>query len=373
MSVMSSASVYSQDSWKPKSAFVPVVNIDPRRHAIAFSPSLQWSDLSDGSDVERASSSGSSSMALRTPPSASVGPVYLSIPGIKEAEKVHRRTEIVQNIQPITRTSIEWEFPVKVEASPPSTVPADHVHEEVPAASKSTSTPKKLQKKKENRISKHSKAFGKAITRLSMLPSKKEVEKTLDHCETMSIVHLSPEYKLPEFGVDISPMRVSFMTSPPGAGAPPSMLPLRAPAFPLAPRGKVQTPPIVDAQALERQRLIRASIPPPPIPTLTRSTAPPPVADTPSSISQLPMRMGHRRYKSSPAVTQFDFKRWDAEGAPPLPPMPPVLPRLTVSTTGATSVPTSARPRAMSVSMATRPHGMIRAVSPPFPGGRRLQ
>lgn len=46
-SASSSASVYSQESWRrpDPTAFTPVLNVDPRRHAIVFSPSVQWKDF----------------------------------------------------------------------------------------------------------------------------------------------------------------------------------------------------------------------------------------------------------------------------------------------------------------------------------------
>ena len=48
LTAMSSASMYSQDSWKTESPFVPVVKVDPRRMATAFSPSVHWSDMAEG-------------------------------------------------------------------------------------------------------------------------------------------------------------------------------------------------------------------------------------------------------------------------------------------------------------------------------------
>ncbi len=47
VSALSSASVYSQESWRrPNSTtFAPAMTVDPRRHAIVFSPSVQWKDF----------------------------------------------------------------------------------------------------------------------------------------------------------------------------------------------------------------------------------------------------------------------------------------------------------------------------------------
>jgi len=391
LSAMSSASVYSQDSWRPGSAFVPVVSIDPRRHAIAFSPNMQWSHISEGSDGDsdsRASNSSTgSSLVVRTPPSASAAPVFVSIAGLRERlqeEGIHIQVSAVADS---TKRAVTQPFPVKLEVSLPVNESTDH--NEVPAAGPSTSISRKLQKKKsDNRLSRHSKALGKrVITHLSMQPSSKKQSKTTEkenQRKTMDIVHFSPEYQLPELAVQLSPINMPFVTarSPPGTilAARPSYPTLRAPAFPTkpltAPRGRVQTPSILDAQAMERVQLIHSVMPPPlpPMPTLNRSTTPPlqiPSSENPR-LAGVPARKGHRRYKSSPAVTQFDFnKHWDVENMPPLPPMPPVPQMPTQPRTpglGLSNPPTSARPRAKSVSMAARPQGMvIRAVSPPFP------
>jgi len=47
---MSSASVYSQDSWKTASPSIPVVEVDPRKMTVAFSPSVESSDIVEGDD-----------------------------------------------------------------------------------------------------------------------------------------------------------------------------------------------------------------------------------------------------------------------------------------------------------------------------------
>jgi len=222
---------------------------------------------------------------------------------------------------PASKTSVEVQLPLKLEDL-----------EGGPAG--------KLKRKKHvedtnnKHLSKHSKAFGKVMSHLSLQPSKKESAK--DAARRQTTITNVREYQLPELNAGLSPIRMSFIAKSP-------------PVFPVLPaRPAHQSFHYVktsearkNTQPDEKARQFRMTMPPTP---LLRSTTPPPATPAP-----MPTKKGHRRYKSSPAVAQFNFKGWNTENMPPLPAMPP-LP---------TKAPLPVRPRAGSIT--------TRGISAPFP------
>jgi hypothetical protein len=175
------------------------------------------------------------------------------------------------------------------------------------------------------------------MSRISLQPSKKELsEKRQANAPILNFAHLAPEYKLPELRTP-GPIRVSFIAQfSPTPGVP---------ALPMA-----VLPSIPDvAPSMENPPRLRPTIPAA-RPRPSGSTTPSP--STPAH----PAKKGHRRYRSSPAVTNFAFKGWDTENMPPLP--VPVMP---APPAGA---PMRGKARAHSFANA-KP--MPRAMAPPFP------
>jgi hypothetical protein len=325
LSAMSAASVYSQDSWKGESSpfgpiLVPQRNVDTRRHAIAFSPSVQWQDLSD-EDSDRDS-------GVQTPlQSASSADASIVLP----KEDARSSTELApipyfEAEIPSPKPSAEVQLPLKLEDLEGG--PAGKVNRK-----------KRVEDTNNKRLSKHSKAFGKVISHLSLQPSKKVTAKGAGRRQTA--ITVVPEYKLPELKAGLSPIRMSFIAKSPPVIPPQPAVSRPAPqSFHYVKTSDVRKIPN-DAQPNEKARQLRMTMPPTPS---RRSTTPPPTTPAP-----MPMRKGHRRYKSSPAAAQFAFNGWNAENMPPLPPMPP-LP---------TQAPMPVRPRARSIT--------TRAISAPFP------
>lgn len=386
-SIMSAASVYSQESWKGNhSPFVPLLKpVDTRRHAIAFSPSVQWSDLSDAHDQE-------------------------------ESVQEHELVEVPLSSAPLDGGVSHKEAKEEFRYAVPMPLPMDlivpptmvvSIPEAVQVDEKAGAKLKKKKKATEDassRISKHSKAFGKVMGRISLQPSKKEllaVERrqtamaTLSHpMPKFNLSELKPidsrktvvDYRLPEVKTP-GPIRMSFIVGSSQAPEIPTLPQALAPAFVLLP--SISEPAIVenpsfsekDAQGLERVRLFRATMMPGTPSWRQRSLTPPPPlspTSTPAPIAAAPTRKGHRRYKSSPAVMNFDFHGWDEASMPPLPPMPVVIPAgMKLAPAPATPGPRAGtvRPqaRARSQSVVVHPPGARRAVAPPFPPPRLRQ
>ena len=322
---MSSGSVYSQESYR--SPFVPVVNSDTRRQAVVFSASLQWTDLSD-EEVDM--------------------PVEVEAP-LRSASIVEVFPAVSKEDSPASLGSDVYSPNSKERSAD------DSVNLEVDTSAKSNITQAtsatKLKKKRSTedastpkRTSKHAKAFGKIMRRISLQPSKKELsEKRQADAPSFNIVHLAPEYKLPAL-LTPGPIRVSFIAQ---------VSPL--PAMPALPVAVLASIPDV-ASSTENPPRLRLMIPAAPN-RPSGSTTPPPPA-TPAH----PAKKGHRRYKSSPAVANFAFKGWDIENMPPLPMMPPPP----------AGAPMRERPRSHSFANA-KP--IVRAITPPFPlnPSRRMQ
>ncbi|KAF9564503.1 hypothetical protein CPC08DRAFT_705247 [Agrocybe pediades] len=236
----------------------------------------------------------------------------------------------------------------------------------------------------QKRVSKHSKTFGKVIGHLSMQPLKKEKDSSAQqkrqttpfmskHSQQLLAV---PEYSLPPLKASMSPIRMSFIASAGAAGTINAQLcsfstalptiPARAalpPPAVLVPAVNVMPPPQLSVtpasnrpqQQLQQQPLLPSQIqanivnnparvrPP-------RSIPPPALSLNGAPGAFLPEKKGHKRYQSSPAVTNFYLKGWDAgEEVPPVPPVPALPPMAGTGTGTATTVTRKPRARSRSV------------------------
>ncbi|KAF8954896.1 hypothetical protein BDZ97DRAFT_1927632 [Flammula alnicola] len=243
MSAMSSASVYSQDSWKGNSPCVHVVQVDTRRHAIAFSPSVQWSDLSEEDDLEEP--------VVEEPlhsAHTSEGPTI----SIKQDSSLSSATPLVED---------------SVQRHDTVNSGADTQESEKNA----TKLKKKSTENASKRISKHSKAFGKVMSRISLQPSKKELAEK--RRTAITIIHPSSQYKLPEFQVS-DPIRMSFIAkSVSDMPALPTIIPVASAIASIAEEPNQEK----ETQALQRVRVMRATMPATPS-WRQRSLTPPPSA-----------------------------------------------------------------------------------------------
>ena len=324
MSAKSSGSAYSQESYR--SPFVPVVNVDTRRQAVVFSASLQWTDLSD---------EGVETTVEVEEPLQSASIVEVSSVVSKEDLPVSLGSDIstlhlLNDMEPSADNGIKSQVAMSTKSNTTWEASATKLKKKRSTEDASTS----------KRVSKHSKAFGKIMGRISLQPPKKELsERPQANTPIFNIVHMAPEYKLPELRTP-GPLRVSFIAQPspiPAVPALPAILPSR-------PNG---------TSSMENPPRLRLTIPTAGAQPSRSATPPPPY--TPAH----PAKKGHRRYKSSPAVTDFAFKRWDTENMPPLPvpvkPAPPagapMLKRGGVRGFGNTKL-------------------VVRAITPPFPPPR---
>jgi len=173
----------------------------------------------------------------------------------------------------------------------------------------------KLKKKRDDIAPRSAKAstFSKVMSRISLQPSKREVVAAERRQTTAAIHHPLPafsladlkpierlmDYKLPALKTP-GPIRMSFIV----AQLPP------APALASVPAPPPAVEPTEGVHAAQRVRALRATMPATPFRAPTPAAAP---------------TRGHRRYRSSPAVLQFDFKGWEAASMPPLPAMPPTF------------------------------------------------
>jgi hypothetical protein len=326
LSVLSAASVYSQESWKGDSSpfgslLAPRPNVDTRRHAIAFSPSVQWEDLSE-EDSDKES-------VVKTP---------LQSSSSAEASIVLPKDDARHSTELITIPSVEAEI-----LAPKTSV---DVQAPLTLGDLKGGPAGKLKKGDTNskHLSMHSKAFGKVMSHLSMQPSKKDPKKDAGRRQTA--ITLVPEYQLPEIKATMSPIRMSFIARSPSA-LPVLPVPRPAPQSHYVKTSEARNAPKnAQSQPNEKARQFRVTMPPTPS---QRSSTPPPSTSAP-----VPMKKGHRRYKSSPAVAQFNFKGWNTNEMPPLPNMP----------SSPTKAPFPVRARARSIA--------TRGISAPFPVRDRL-
>ncbi|KAF8799778.1 hypothetical protein BYT27DRAFT_7263638 [Phlegmacium glaucopus] len=295
---MSSASVYSQDSWKsPITPFVPLVKVDPRRMAIAFSPSVQWSDMAEEDSGKEPT--------VKTPLVCS--PFIPQQPDVSFSEvKEDNDTRIYSDSVPDVVLTLSNDDSDAVIESIRSFL---DIGSPSPVEKRYTMIRSKTKKidGQSSKRSKPSKAFRKVMAHLSFQPSKRELAQ-LQRATTISNTLLSMDFKLPT--IRMSPIGYSFLTQ---TDIYPSIPPMPS-SFPSSMAPSFDAPVGEDSKDAVGFRQIRATMPPP-----VRS----------------PETKGHRRFHSSPAVPHF--RRWDKDNMPPLPPMPAGILKPTLP--GAVNVP----------------------------------
>jgi len=204
----------------------------------------------------------------------------------------------------------------------------------------------------QKRVTKHGKAFGKVISHLSMQPLKKEGHQRrqtapfiISHPQAQLLA--VPEYSIPPLKASISPIRMSFIAT---AGGVPGntistqlrsftttlpAIPARAALPPPPPPSMSQVPVVsveqmtVKAPGKPEQTVLLPSqiqaniVSKPTRPRPPRSVPPPPLPLSGAPGAHLPAPKGHKRYQSSPAVTNFYLKGWNVEeDVPPVPALP---------------------------------------------------
>ncbi|KAH9477667.1 hypothetical protein JR316_0009893 [Psilocybe cubensis] len=317
LSVLSTCSVYSQESWQggpspfaPVSAASPIsvaaptrpltrapaglfLNVgDTRRHGVAFSPSLQWETLSDDAtsetDSQHCTESGVEISSNPSPGVQQTLSVEIShAPEPRANLRAHLRLSTSSSIlSPFFRggsptVSSEEQIPVNLLA-------LDSDGEALPVI---VSSKKRASAAK--RISKHAKAFGKAMSHLSMQPINKkdsQIAKTSSRRQTtIAVAH-------PHLGEVTQERKESSHSE-------------NMPVRPRPPRSI--RPPCNVEGSLSDATPIQAP----------RSISPPPAIAIPVMKGR-----GHRRYNSSPAVPHFgstEFKGWNRTEMPPMPTLPP--------------------------------------------------
>jgi len=326
MSAKSSGSAYSQESYR--SPFVPVVKVDTRRQAVMFSASLQWTDLS-GEDVEM---TVEVEEPLRSASIVEVSPVVSKEDPPASLGSDISTLHLLNDREPLADNSVKYQVAMSTKSN--TTWEASATKLKKKRSTEDASTTK--------RISKHSKALGKIMGHISLQPSKKELsERPQANASGFNIVHLAPEYKLPELRTP-GPLRMSFISRP----SPLPAMPARPAILPSIPNGTSST---------ENPPRLRLTIPTARVQPSRSTTPPPPYT------SAHPEKKGHRRYKSSPAVTDFAFKGWDTKNMPPLP--VPAMP-----------APPAGGPvwKARAQNFANTKL-VVRAITPPFPPPRSRQ
>jgi len=152
---MSSASVYSQDSWKTASPSIPVVDLDPRKVAVAFSPSVEWSGIAERDDDKESISV----------PSVSISPPDGSSSMISEPKdtKSHSKLDAMPSLA---------NNAVRESVRSPLDVGSSNTFGN--RLSRIISKSKKIDQQSPKR-SKSSEAFRKVMARLSFQPSKRKL------------------------------------------------------------------------------------------------------------------------------------------------------------------------------------------------------
>ncbi|PPQ93145.1 hypothetical protein CVT25_003527 [Psilocybe cyanescens] len=338
LSALSTCSVYSQESWQGASPFAPapaaaparahaalLLDVDDtRRHAIAFSPSVQWEALSD--DAESVDMADVVEAGVQTPLLSAGASAVAVVPAdgifssregkdLQVNTKAHLRLSTSSSIlSPFFRggiPSLSLELtPVKVS--------------EIKEAEVAPTAPSKIRASAAKRISRHAKAFGKAMGHLSMPPSSSSKKDGLTttmskdiisrrQTTAMVITHLHlgkfADYKLPDIVIP--------RLSPIASSLPDNTVCTQSQSIPVRPRPprSIRPPPTTtnsSSNTIQNQTHGQ------------RSTTPPPPIAVPATITAA--RKGHRRYNSSPAVPHFnvsEFKGWNRADMPPMPAMPP--------------------------------------------------
>ena len=183
---MSSASVYSQDSWKTPSPSVSVFEVDRSRMAIATSPSVQWSDMAEENSDKR--------FTLKSPsvPSVSTPPQNVSFSMVKEDNDTvsHSNPDVMPSL---ANNDVHESIRSPVDVGSP-------LERLGKGFTKIKSQSKKMIDQQSPKQSRSSKTFRKVMNRLSFLPSKRELAQ-LRNPDAVAVYDSSPllDLKVPEF------------------------------------------------------------------------------------------------------------------------------------------------------------------------------
>jgi len=151
---MSSASVYSQDSWKTASPSIPVVDGNSRKMVVAFSPSVEWFGVAERDDDKKSISV----------PSVSISPPDGSSPMISDT-KSHSQAKLDAIPSP-ANNAIRQSVRSLLDVGSPNTFGS--------RLSRIKSESKKIDQQSPKRL-KSSEAFRKAMARLSFQPSNRKL------------------------------------------------------------------------------------------------------------------------------------------------------------------------------------------------------
>jgi hypothetical protein len=169
LTAMSSASVYSQDSWKNASPSIPVVYVNPRKMVVAFSPSVEWSGIAERDDDKESISV----------PSVSISPPDGSSSTISEPNdtKSHSKLDVMP---PLANNAVRESVRSPLDVGLPNTFGN--------RLSRMKSKSKKIDQQSPKR-SKSSEALRKVMARLSFQPSKRK----LPHLQRVDPVTISDD------------------------------------------------------------------------------------------------------------------------------------------------------------------------------------
>ena len=155
----SSASMYSQDSWKTASPSVSVVEVDPRRMTIATSATVQWSSDIAEEDSDKGCTPKSPSVHSVSTPSQDV-----SFFMVEDNDTVSQsKSDVVPSL---ANNAVRESIRSLVDVGLPGAL--------VRRLSKIKSQSKEVDQHSP-KYSRSSKAFRKVMNRLSFLPSKREL------------------------------------------------------------------------------------------------------------------------------------------------------------------------------------------------------
>ncbi|KAF9041454.1 hypothetical protein BJ165DRAFT_1530174 [Panaeolus papilionaceus] len=384
---MSSASVYSQDSWKPPTSGILMTpyllgSEDARRRAVVFSPSLQWSDLRSAKIAAAPSAPLQSCVAqvmsyIGSPVPQCVPEDFTAISPICTAglnvDFVVNTGITIPSIE-ISRASTSLS-PVDSPVSSPvnnHNVEVNAQPEAVPTAiqtddiqlhsqhSTSSDEGRKLKKKKANddaskRSQKHTSTFGRVMAHLSLQPTKKELDQRRKTAMPMPIIsnplplmpmsrteNSRPSSLASDANVSTTPsvpepaslLSQASLTIPPLELPSVRLSPIRtsfiansflSPNAAIKPFSFLSEPMVASmSEAATRAQTVRASQGP-----LKRRTMPPPALNLLPPMQPVLIRpaksvSNHRRHKSSPAVINFSWKS-NEEDIPPVPKLPAMI------------------------------------------------
>jgi len=173
----SPASVYSQDSWKTASPFVPMLEVNPSQMPIPFTPGVQCSDIAEGDNDKEFTTKSISVLSVSSPPP---DVSFFKVDEVNDTES-HFTPDVMPSLaNTAVRESVR--SLLDIGSSSPFGKILTKMRSKSPKPSRS------------------SKSFRKAMTRLSLQPSKWE----LVHLERANPIPISYtlrslDFKLSEF------------------------------------------------------------------------------------------------------------------------------------------------------------------------------